>query len=237
MYKYDKKILVSGCGISFSGQRAKTWVNILSLAGADIVDTGAPAVSNQWIINRAFLQLEADPTIRQAVLQLTAMGKLDVEINEERLKELVEPDFIRNFTVDDVWPSSASVAHPSKQLWRQWLFSPKLEQQDVICKLRLLKHWCNTHKVELTVIQGYDLRWKEDQHQHLTSIINDVNYNIIDHYQGSEWYTHNQTIDVPVLGFQFEIAQLVAQQVDPALADQVEKIRQDFAKSRANSTK
>ena len=233
MYKYDKKILVSGCGISFSGQQAKTWVNILSLTGADIVDTGAPAVSNQWIINRAFLQLEADSTIRQAVLQLTAMGKLDVEINEERIKELVEPDPIRNFTVDDVWPSSASEHHPSKQLWRQWLFSVQLEQQDVICKLRLLKHWCDAHAVKLTVIQGYDMRWDPDQQAQLASIIHDVEYNIIDHYHGSEWYTNNQTIDVPVLGFQFETALAVAQHIDPALADRVEKIRQDFEKSRA----
>ena len=237
MYKSDKKLLVSGCGISFSGQEAKTWVNILSLTGADIVDAGAPAVSNQWIINRAFMQLEADPDIGHAVLQLTALGKLDVEITDERLKVLVEPDPIRDFTVDDVWPSSASLAHPSKQLWKQWLFSPKLEQQDVICKLRLLKHWCDTHDVALTVIQGYDMRWQSDQIEKVNNIIHDVDYNIIDHYQSTAWYTDNQTIDVPVLGFQFEIALAVAQQIDPALADRVEKIHQDFVKSRASSTK
>ncbi len=168
MYKYDKKLLVSGCGISFGGQTARTWVNILSLAGADITDVGGPAVSNQWIINRAFLQLEADSDIRQAVIQLTAIGKLDVEINNERIKTLVEPDPIRNFTVDDVWPSSASEEHESKRLWKQWLCSPKLEQQDVICKLRLLKHWCDTHDVKLTVIQGYDMLWDNDQHAQST---------------------------------------------------------------------
>lgn len=234
MYKCDKKLLVSGCGISFSGQQAKTWVNILSLAGVDIVDVGAPAVSNQWIINHAFLQLEADPTIQQAVLQLTALGKLDVEITDERVKTLVEPDPVRNFTVDDVWPSSASLAHPSKQLWRQWLFSPKLEQQDVMCKLRLLKHWCNTHQVKLTVIQGYNMFWEEDQCSQVTSIIHDIDYNIIDHYQSTDWYVNNQEIDVPVLGFQFDIAQAIAQEVDSDLADRVEKIRQDFVKSRAS---
>lgn len=234
MFKYDKKLLVSGCGITFSGQQAKTWVNILSVAGADIVDVGGPAVSNQWIINRAFLQLEADPDIRQAVIQLTAIGKLDVEINDERIETLVEPDPIRNFTVDDVWPSSASVEHPSKQLWKQWLCSPKLEQQDVICKLRLLKHWCDTHDVKLTVIQGYEMFWDKDQHAQLTSIMHDIGYNIMDHYQGTDWYNSHGDIDVPVLGFQFEIAQAVAQQIDPGLADRVEKIRQDFTKSRAS---
>ena len=232
MYKYDKKILVSGCGITFSGQQAKTWVNILSLAGADIIDVGGPAVSNQWIINRAFLRLEADPDIRQAVIQLTAIGKLDVEINDERIETLVEPDTIRNFTVDDVWPSSASVEHPSKQLWKQWLFSPKLEQQDVICKLRLLKHWCVTHDVKLTVIQGYKMLWDKNQQAQLASVIDDLDYNIMDHYHSTNWYNSHGDIDVPVMGFQFEIAQAVAQQVDVGLVDQVEKIFQDFARSR-----
>ena len=109
MSKSDKKLLVSGCGITFSGQTSKTWVNILSVAGADIIDVGAPAVSNQWIINRAFLQLEADPEIKKAIIQLTAIGKLDVEIDDERVKVLVEPDSIRDFTVDNVWPSSFSI--------------------------------------------------------------------------------------------------------------------------------
>jgi hypothetical protein len=234
MFKYDKKLLVSGCGISFSGQTARTWVNILSLAGADITDVGGPAVSNQWIINRAFLQLEADPDIRQAVIQLTAIGKLDVEITDERIATLVEPDTIRNFTVDDVWPSSASLEHPSKQLWKQWLFSPKLEQQDVICKLRLLKHWCDTHDVKLTVIQGYKMLWDKDQQAQLASVIDDLSYNIMDHYHSTDWYNSHGNIDVPVLGFQFEIARAVAQQVDLGLADRVEKICQDFIKSRAS---
>jgi hypothetical protein len=234
MFKYDKKLLVSGCGITFSGQTARTWVNILSLAGADIVDVGGPAVSNQWIINRVFLQLEADPDIRQAVIQLTAIGKLDVEINDERIETLVEPDTIRNFTVDNVWPSSASVEHPSKQLWKQWLCSPKLEQQDVICKLRLLKHWCDTHDVKLTVFQGYEMFWDQDQQAQLASVIANIEYNIMDHYQVTDWYHSHGDIDVPVLGFQFEIARAVAQQVDAGLLDRVEKIRQDFTKSRAS---
>jgi hypothetical protein len=232
MYKSDKKLLVSGCGISFSGQQAKTWVNILSVAGADIVDVGGPAVSNQWIINRAFLQLEADPDIRQAVIQLTALGKLDVEINDERIKTLVEPDTVRNFTVDDVWPSSASVEHESKQLWQQWLCSPKLEQQDVICKLRLLKHWCDAQQIDLVIVQGYNLHWSPEQHTQMSSVINDIDYNIIDEYHGTGWYSSNHSIDVPVLGFQFDLATKLAQQIRPDLLDQIEKIRQDFARSR-----
>jgi len=235
MFKSDKKLLVSGCGITFSGQTAKTWVNILSLAGADIVDVGGPAVSNQWIINRAFLQLEADPTIRQAIIQLTAIGKLDVEVDDERIKVLVEPDSIRDFTVDNVWPSSASEEHVSKRLWKQWLSSPGLEQQDIICKLRLLKYWCDAHQVDLVVVQGYDLRWSQDQQGQLASVIDNIEYNIMDEYCNTDWYSSKHSIDVPVIGFQFELASKLAQQIRPDLVDQVEKIRQSFARSRRNS--
>lgn len=232
MSQSDKKLLVSGCGITFSGQSVPTWVNVLSLAGADIVDVSGPAVSNQWIINRAFLQLEADSSINQAVIQLTALNKLDVEINDERIRTLVEPDSLRNFTVDDVWPSSASEEHPSKRLWRQWLSSPGLERQDIMCKLKLLKHWCDSHRVNLVVVQGYNLFWDLDQHTQLSSVITNIDHNIMDEYQNTTWYADHLSIDVPVLGFQLELAAKMAQRIRPDLMPQVEKIRQDFAKSR-----
>lgn len=232
MYKSDKKLLVSGCGITFSGQASKTWVNILGLAGADIVDVSGPAISNQWIINRAFLQLEDDPEIQQVIIQLTALCKLDVEINDERIKTLVEPDTVRNFTVDDVWPSSTSEEHDSKRLWRQWLCSPRLEQQDIICKLKLLKHWCDTHEVDLVVVQGYDLHWDQQQKTQMASVINDIDYNIMDEYHNTAWHHNKNSIDVPVLGYQFELALKLAQQICPELLAQIEKIHQDFARSR-----
>ena len=231
MSKSDKKLLVSGCGITFSGQTSKTWVNILSVAGADIIDVGAPAVSNQWIINRAFLQLEADPEIKKAIIQLTAIGKLDVEIDDERVKVLVEPDSIRDFTVDNVWPSSVSTEHESKRLWKQWLSSPGLEQQDIICKLKLLKHWCATHDVELLILQGYDLAWTVQQQQQLSGTINNINHVIIDEYKNTDWYDPNATIDVPVLGYQFELAQYVADQLMPDLIDRIKKMQQQHART------
>jgi predicted molibdopterin-dependent oxidoreductase YjgC len=78
--------------------------------------------------------------------------------------------------------------------------------------------------------------WEEDQRSQITPIIHNIDYNIIDHYQSTDWYVNNQGIDVPVLGFQFDIARAVAQEIDPDLVDRVEKIRQDFVKSRASST-
>jgi hypothetical protein len=225
MSKSDTKLLVSGCGISFSGQEAKTWVNILSLAGASIIDAGGPAVSNQWIINRAFEQLRQNPEIKKVVVQLTSMGKLDVEVDEERICELVESDPLRNFTVDNVWPSSASINHESKRLWRKYLFSPGLEQQDMVCKLILLKHWCNTHNIDLTVIQGYNLYWSEDHKLLLTDIISQIDTNIIDEYQLTEWYNKNIEIDVPVIPYQFELAIQIATAMLPEYVEKLIKIQ------------
>jgi hypothetical protein len=74
--------------------------------------------------------------------------------------------------------------------------------------------------------------WDKDQQAQLASVIDNIEYNIMDHYQGTEWYNSHGNIDVPVIGFQFEIARVVAQQVDVGLVDRVEKICQDFVKSR-----
>ena len=89
------------------------------------------------------------------------------------------------------------------------------------------------HDVKLTVIQGYRMLWDQDQQAQLASVINDLNYNIMDHYHSTDWYNSHGNIDVPVLGFQFDIAKVIAQQINPELMNRVEKIRQDFAKSRA----
>lgn len=225
----DKKLLVSGCGITFSGQTQRTWVNVLSAAGADIVDVSAPAVSNQWIINRAFQQLHLDNHIKKAVIQLTACGKLDVEVNPDRIKSLVEPDTVRNFTVDDVWPSSFSLEHESKQLWKQWLSSPGLEREDIICKLILLQHWCHTHEIQLLVIQGYAMSWNGLQHHQLASIIDGLDHNIMDEYKQSQWYQPDS--DVPALGYQIQLAMHIAQQIQPDLLPRIEKMQQAFARS------
>ena len=225
MFKYDKKLLVSGCGITFSGQTARTWVNILSLAGADIVDVGGPAVSNQWIINRAFLQLEADPDIRQAVIQLTAIGKLDVEVDDERIKVLVEPDTIRNFTVDNVWPSSASEEHPSKKLWAKWLFSPGLEVEDLFCKLVLLKNFCDTKNIQLFVFQGYPIPWLETQQNYLQDIIIDIDDWLYKAYPESEHYQfHDHTNSVPCLSYQIVLARQIAQKCNIDIENKINKL-------------
>ena len=45
------KILISGCGLTWSKQERPTWVNVLKLCGVDIDDQAGPAISNQLILN------------------------------------------------------------------------------------------------------------------------------------------------------------------------------------------
>jgi hypothetical protein len=227
----NKKILTSGCGISWSGQVEKTWVNVLKTVGATIVDVGGPAVSNQWILNRTIDHLIRYSDIDHVVIQLTYLDKLDVEINQERLIELVEPDTIRNFTINGVWPSSASLDHPAKQLWSKWLSSPGLEMQDITVKLVLLNHWCQTHCIGLSVFQGYRLPWTADQQSILKLILDTDAESIDDVYVKSyfyQWHNHNDRYNIPCIEYQFELARMVSEKIDPVLFDRVNQLRQQY---------
>lgn len=227
----NKKILTSGCGVSWGGQAKKTWVNILKALGADITDVGGPAVSNQWVLDCAIDQLTRDSSITHAVIQLTALGKLDVEVDQARLIELVEPDSLRNFTIQGVWPSSASEEHESKQLWAKWLSSPGLELQSMCGKLVLLDHWCSTHNIKLTVFQGYELPWKQDQLSQLCNIFDTGTVSAVSEYQLSDfyqWHDHDNQNTVPCLEFQFALAQKISQQIDSVLHGQVSRAQQQY---------
>lgn len=226
--------MTSGCGVSWSRQANKTWVNILKTMGADITDVGGPAVSNQWVLNRAIDQLIRSPDITHVVIQLTLLGKLDVEVDQARLAELVETDSLRNFTIQGVWPSSVSQEHESKKLWAKWLSSPGLELQSMCCKLILLNHWCNTHKIKLTVFQGYNLPWTQDQLSQLCNIFYTGAVSVVPEYRISDfyqWHDHVNQNTVPCLEFQFELACRISHQIDSVLHDRVTQARgQYFAK-------
>lgn len=227
----NKKILTSGCGVSWSGQAKKTWVNILKTLGADITDVGGPAVSNQWVLDCAIEQLTRDPSIAHAVIQLTALGKLDVEVDQARLTELVEPDSLRNFTIQGVWPSSVSQEHESKQLWTKWLSSPGLELQGMCGKLVLLDNWCSTHNIKLTVFQGYRLPWKQDQLCQLCNIFDTSAESAVPEYQLSafyQWHDYTKHNTVPCLEFQLELAHRLSKQIDPVLHDRVSQTQQQY---------
>jgi hypothetical protein len=195
------KLLVSGCGITYTGQPARTWATILKLAGVDVIDVSGPAVSNQWIVNRAFMKLQQDSEIKHAIIQLTALGKLDVEVDLVRELALVRSDSTRNFVVDSVWPSSTSIEHPAKSAWREMLFSPRLEQQDLEVKLTLLQEWCTQRDIQMLVVQGYDMHWHN--HDEMNSIIDNIEWNVMSDYQQTKWYKLDFEKDVPVTEYQF----------------------------------
>lgn len=201
-----QKILISGCGISWSGQEGrKTWGNILKVAGVDIVDTGGPAVSNQWILNRA-IEYVLHNSVDAVVIQLSSLGKLDVEVTSERELSLVQPDTLRNFVIDGVWPSSASLEHPSKKMWYDYLYSPRLELQDIKIKLELLKFYCKHNNIQLLVLKGYDLP---------NCDFNDLIYNevpLYDQYLSNPMYVYHdeaKQMSVPCIEFQFTLAYLI----------------------------
>jgi hypothetical protein len=224
----NKKILVSGCGLSYGLQKTRTWVNVLKSIGATIIDCSGPAVSNQWIINQSFLKLKHDPEIKNVILQLTGLGKLDVEITADRMSHLVETDSLRNFTIGNIWPSSVSTDHESKKLWSRWLSSPGLERQDIFCKLAMLSHWCTTHNIKLTVIQGYNINWTQQELHELSSIITDINTDIVTCYKQSSLFDQaffDQHHGIPALDFQIELATKFVSVHCPELLDQISKLK------------
>jgi hypothetical protein len=235
MQKMSKqKILISGCGLSWSGQERKVWTNILKVAGADIIDVGGPAVSNQWILDRAFIALLNNCTITDAVIQLTSLGKLDVEINAVRELSLVKPDSIRNFTYQGVWPSSASQEHLSKKLWYEYLYSPKLEQQELFCKIMLIDNWCDTHNIKLTIMQGYSIPWSPEQLKELKDIVYNLDKSIYEEYEETEYFKKDNNTElntVPGLGFQFYLANELGALLVPDLIDKINQIYNQFKKT------
>lgn len=226
-----QKILVSGCGLSWSGQERKVWTNILRIAGADIVDVGGPAVSNQWILDRAFVELLKDKTITRVVIQLTALGKLDVAVDLTRELALVKSDTVRNFTYKGIWPSSASSEHLSKQLWYEYLYSPQLEQQELFCKIMLLDNWCQSHNIPLLIIQGYAIPWAQEQLDYLADKIHNLDQSIWDKYQQSKYYIDEDGNTVPGLGFQFELVKELCPKISPDLVDKINYISEQYDRS------
>jgi hypothetical protein len=227
----NKKVLVSGCGFSFGGQERKTWVNVLKSVGVNIVDVGGPAVSNQWILNQAFLKLLEDESINQVILQLTSTGKLDVEVDPQRQIELVDTDSLRNFTFRGVWPSSCSVDHASKRLYNQWLVSPGLEAQDIFCKIMLLRDWCQSRNIEFAVLQAYDIAWTESQRAVLGSIISNISNPLNDQYKRSAFYKyhdHQGQNTVPCKQYQIDLAASICQQIDSVFLPRIERILQSI---------
>ena len=139
-------ILISGCGVTFSKQQKPTWAKVLKICGANILDMGGPAVSNEYILNNLLYGLHENQNVSHVVCQLTTTGKLDVEVNAHR-QQLVTNDPIRNFTFNGIWPSSVSKTSRIKRDYYEWLYSEKIDIDNTIIKLLALKQLCDTHKI------------------------------------------------------------------------------------------
>jgi hypothetical protein len=235
MLLYDKKILVSGCGITWGAQQRKTWVNVLQSLSLNIVDLAGPAISNQTILNQVIEYLIENHDIDAVIVQLTGCGKLDVEILETREEDLVRNDPVRNFVYKGIWPSSASEHHPAKQMWHQWLYSPGLEARDVFCKLMLLDHWCKSKNIRLIVAEGYEINWTLDQRTYLQHIICNIKNSIYENYVASVHYCKHEHTDnntVPNIHFQIDLAEYFIKLLDagPDILEKLSVIRMHYSK-------
>ena len=201
------KILISGCGITFSGERA-TWSKVLRIAGYNITDVSGPAISNQLIKNQLLEKIYQED-FDHVICQLTSLGKLDVELNDNNLI-LKNKDSLRNFTYKEYWPSSHSNEHKVKKDYYNFLYSPKLEQQDLIYKLLLLQEKCKQTGTKLHIIQGYDIKW---HNKLIDSLDFDKSFNIYNMYKNSKFYDEHDYTNyntVPNQKFQVHLAKYIA---------------------------
>lgn len=226
----SKKLLISGCGFSWGRQQRKTWVNVLRATGVDLTDTGGPAVSNQWIINRAFMAM-LEQHYDHVIIQITSIGKLDVEIVGNRYRDLVATDSLRSFTVDNVWPSSHSTEHPAKSLYQEFLLSPGLETQDLYCKLLMLEDWCRNRDIKLTVLQPYDIPWTDQQRAGLAHLIDHMAMPLYEQYEQSKHYKHHDHANhnmVPCVQYHCELAMYVVMKAVPEMTHRLVRIQETY---------
>lgn len=185
------KILISGCGLTWSKQERPTWVNVLKLCGVDIDDQAGPAISNQLILNN-MIENVMDNNYNQAVCQLTSTKKLDIELTNEQRKKVAEQDTIRNFTYKNYWPSSISAEHDSKKLYYEYLHSPSIEESDIIYKWLLLKKLCDEKNIKLHTVLGYSIGWGNQKYKLIDT---NHDYNIWNDYtQGEYWKLHDHSL-------------------------------------------
>jgi len=232
MSKSSKKVLVNGCGLTFGSEAIRAWPQVLAAVGADIVNLSAPAVSNQWIVDRTAEYLLTHRDIDAAVIQLTSINKLDVEICNNRLQDLIEPDSLRNFTWQGVWPSSVSAEHVSKQLYYEHLYSPMLLTKELAVKLALLNYWCQHSGIELLIYQGYAIPWTADDLDLVSGVIQNLDLPWATEYKSSNHYkNHNfsNSNTVPCQTWFVDRALHISQRLNLEVGQKVLKIQQHYS--------
>jgi len=200
-------ILVSGCGISYAQGERPTWIKILKICGAKIKDLTGPGITNVLILNLLIDELYKKD-YSYVICQLTQQGKLDVELNKKN-KKLMQSDSLRNYSFRNYWPSSFSKEHPAKQMYYDYLYSPTIEEKDLIIKILHLQKLCEDKKIKLLILQGTKIKWQDTLHKKLHI---DKNYSIIDDYKLSIHYDkhdHTSPVITPNIGYQLELAKKI----------------------------
>ena len=205
---YMSKILTSGCGITFPGERP-TWVNVLKICGLNVKDLSGPAISNTLILNQLITECNKN-RYDYVICQLTSKKKLDIELNDHN-KKYMDGDPLRNFSYKGFWPSSVGADNDIKRMYYKYLYSPKLDEDDTILKLMLLQHICKQHQSELFIMQGYEMHWTNKM---IKNINMDLNFVIENDYKQSKFYsTHDFTNNntVPNKLYQIHLAKYINQ--------------------------
>lgn len=190
----------------------KTWAQVFRLMPYPMIDVSGPAVSNQWIIDEAFYCLLENPDITDVILQLTSVGKLDIDVTEDR-EIMVTNDSLRNFTYKGIWPSSHSLEHESKRLWKQYLWSPGLEIKELCAKIIMFSDWCQANNKNFLCYQAYHINWTEQHKKYLNNRIRNLNQPWDTVYKQSEFYAQHDYSGgntVPAWGYHLELSKIVA---------------------------
>jgi len=156
----NPKFLISGCGISYGAGELPTWIKVLKFCGLNINDLTGPGITNGLILNLLIDELHKNK-YSHVICQLTNQGKLDVELNDKN-KKLMQNDSLRKYSFQDkYWPSSVSTDHDAKKMYYDYLYSPGIEEKDLIIKLLYLQKLCEETKTELLVVQGTYIEWTD----------------------------------------------------------------------------
>ncbi len=147
----------------------------------------------------------------QAVCQLTDVGKLDVELNSDDRREIMKEDPIRNFSFQNIWPSSSSQDHESKRLYYKYLYSPGIEQKNILHKWLLLKILCLEKDITLHTILGYKINWIGEDYKLIET---NHDWQIYEDYKtSSHWQSHDHTVGekntVPNKHYQIALAKKI----------------------------
>jgi hypothetical protein len=189
----NPKILVSGCGVSYGGGVLPTWVNVLKICGLDINDLTGPGITNSLILNLIIDELHKH-TYSHVICQLTQPGKLDVELNDAN-RALMQKDSLRNYSFRNYWPSSFSEEHTAKKMYYDYLYSPGIEEKDLIIKLLYLQDLCDRSNTKLCIFEGIKLEWKDQLHKKLNIW---KNFSMIEDYHTSEFYKYHDPLQIPI---------------------------------------